>query len=97
MVKVEPIVAKPETFAQLHRSLLLFYLGGTRSADELLARQTRDAGRGLRGPPRALPVPEHGPGQRAGAGHVQPAGAAAAADSSASVRSPVKKIISIEP
>jgi D-glycero-alpha-D-manno-heptose-7-phosphate kinase len=39
VVKVEPIVAEPETFAALHRSLLLFYLGGARSADELLARQ----------------------------------------------------------
>jgi D-glycero-alpha-D-manno-heptose-7-phosphate kinase len=40
VVKVEPIVARPETFQQLHRSLMLFYLGGTRSADEVLARQT---------------------------------------------------------
>ncbi len=41
VVRVEPIVAQPETFQALHRSLLLFYLGGTRSADHVLARQTR--------------------------------------------------------
>jgi D-glycero-alpha-D-manno-heptose-7-phosphate kinase len=40
IVRVSPIIAAPETFAQLHRSLLLFYLGGTRSADTVLAQQT---------------------------------------------------------
>jgi len=40
VVRVEPIVARPETFQALHRSLLLFYLGGTRSADDVLGRQT---------------------------------------------------------
>jgi len=40
IVRVSPIIATPETFAQLHRSLLLFYLGGTRSADTVLAHQT---------------------------------------------------------
>lgn len=39
-VKVEPIVAQPDTFRTLHRSLLLFYVGGTRSADAILARQS---------------------------------------------------------
>jgi D-glycero-alpha-D-manno-heptose-7-phosphate kinase len=39
IVHVQPIVAAPDTFARLHRSLLLFYLGGTRSADDVLARQ----------------------------------------------------------
>src|SRR5579884_2783966 len=39
IVRVQPIIAAPETFAQLHRSLLLFYLGGTRSADSVLANQ----------------------------------------------------------
>jgi D-glycero-alpha-D-manno-heptose-7-phosphate kinase len=39
VVHVSPIVARTETFAQLHRSLMLFYLGGTRSADAVLARQ----------------------------------------------------------
>jgi D-glycero-alpha-D-manno-heptose-7-phosphate kinase len=38
-VHVEPIVAAPGAFAQLHRSLMLFYLGGTRSTDTVLARQ----------------------------------------------------------
>jgi D-glycero-alpha-D-manno-heptose-7-phosphate kinase len=40
IVRVSPIIAAPDTFAQLHRSLLLFYLGGTRSADTVLADQT---------------------------------------------------------
>ena len=39
-VHVHPIVASEETFARLHRSLMLFYLGGARSADAVLAKQT---------------------------------------------------------
>jgi D-glycero-alpha-D-manno-heptose-7-phosphate kinase len=39
-VQVEPVIAAADTFAALHRSLMLFYLGGTRSADDLLARQS---------------------------------------------------------
>jgi D-glycero-alpha-D-manno-heptose-7-phosphate kinase len=38
-VHVHPIVAREETFARLHRSLMLFYLGGARSADAVLAKQ----------------------------------------------------------
>ena len=38
-VHVQPIVAASETFARLHHSLMLFYLGGTRSADSVLAEQ----------------------------------------------------------
>jgi D-glycero-alpha-D-manno-heptose-7-phosphate kinase len=36
---VHPIVASEDTFARLHRSLMLFYLGGARSADAVLAKQ----------------------------------------------------------
>jgi D-glycero-alpha-D-manno-heptose-7-phosphate kinase len=39
-VHVHPIVASEETFARLHRSLMLFYLGGARSADAVLAKQS---------------------------------------------------------
>jgi D-glycero-alpha-D-manno-heptose-7-phosphate kinase len=39
-VHIRPIVATQETYSQLHRSLVLFYLGGTRSADAVLANQT---------------------------------------------------------
>lgn len=39
VVRVQPVVASAETFAQFHRSLMLFYLGGTRSADVVLAKQ----------------------------------------------------------
>lgn len=38
-VHVQPIVATQETFSRLHRSLMLFYLGGTRSTDTVLAKQ----------------------------------------------------------
>jgi D-glycero-alpha-D-manno-heptose-7-phosphate kinase len=38
-VHIEPIVATAETFARLHRSLMLFYSGGPRSADTVLAKQ----------------------------------------------------------
>jgi D-glycero-alpha-D-manno-heptose-7-phosphate kinase len=38
-VRVEPIVAKAETFKQLQRSLLLFYTGRQRSADDVLVEQ----------------------------------------------------------
>jgi D-glycero-alpha-D-manno-heptose-7-phosphate kinase len=38
-VRVEPIVAKAETFKQLQRSLLLFYTGRQRSADDVLGEQ----------------------------------------------------------
>src|SRR5262249_571832 len=46
IVRVEPIVAAPETFARLHRSLLLFFTGRTRSADVVLARQSVAASNG---------------------------------------------------
>jgi D-glycero-alpha-D-manno-heptose-7-phosphate kinase len=39
-VHVHPIVASEETFSRFHRSLMLFYLGGARSADAVLAKQT---------------------------------------------------------
>jgi D-glycero-alpha-D-manno-heptose-7-phosphate kinase len=39
VVRVQPIVASSETFARLHHSLMLFYLGGARSADAVLANQ----------------------------------------------------------
>jgi D-glycero-alpha-D-manno-heptose-7-phosphate kinase len=39
IVRAHPIVASPDTFARFHRSLMLFYLGGTRSADALLSKQ----------------------------------------------------------
>lgn len=39
-VQVQPVIAAADTFAALHRSLMLFYLGGTRSADAVLARQS---------------------------------------------------------
>jgi D-glycero-alpha-D-manno-heptose-7-phosphate kinase len=45
-VRVEPVVAAPDTFAQLHRRLLLFYTGRTRSADPVLARQSVGASNG---------------------------------------------------
>jgi len=38
-VHVHPIVASAETFARLHRSLMLFYLGGGRNAAAVLAKQ----------------------------------------------------------
>jgi D-glycero-alpha-D-manno-heptose-7-phosphate kinase len=40
-VFVDPIVCKPETKAQLERSLLLFYTGITRSADPLLEEENK--------------------------------------------------------
>jgi D-glycero-alpha-D-manno-heptose-7-phosphate kinase len=46
IVRVEPIIARPETFAQLHRGLLLFYLGGTRSADAVLSGQSNGIRKG---------------------------------------------------
>lgn len=45
-VQVRPVVAGRETFARLHRSLMLFYLGGTRSADAVLAKQNAGIGNG---------------------------------------------------
>jgi D-glycero-alpha-D-manno-heptose-7-phosphate kinase len=41
-VRVEPIIAAPDTFKALHRSLLMFYTGYQRSADDVLVQQ-RDA------------------------------------------------------
>jgi D-glycero-alpha-D-manno-heptose-7-phosphate kinase len=38
-VRVEPLVAPPETFRRLQRSLMLFYTGRQRSADGVLAEQ----------------------------------------------------------
>jgi D-glycero-alpha-D-manno-heptose-7-phosphate kinase len=38
-VRVEPIISGPETFKALHRSLLLFYTGRQRSADDVLGQQ----------------------------------------------------------
>lgn len=41
-VRVEPVVCPPGTLERLHRSLILFYTGGQRSADSVLTAQ-RDA------------------------------------------------------
>ena len=44
-VRVEPLIAQPETFRKLQRSLLMFYTGRQRSADDVLSPQrkaTRD-------------------------------------------------------
>jgi D-glycero-alpha-D-manno-heptose-7-phosphate kinase len=38
-VRVEPIIAAPDTFKALHRSLLLFYTGQQRAADDVLGEQ----------------------------------------------------------
>jgi D-glycero-alpha-D-manno-heptose-7-phosphate kinase len=38
-VRVEPIIAAPDTFKALHRSLLLFYTGWQRAADDVLGEQ----------------------------------------------------------
>lgn len=38
-VRVEPIVTSTQALAELHRSLLLFFTGRQRSADEVLSRQ----------------------------------------------------------
>jgi D-glycero-alpha-D-manno-heptose-7-phosphate kinase len=43
-VRVEPLIAPPETFRRLQRSLLMFYTGRQRSADDVLSSQ-RDATR----------------------------------------------------
>jgi D-glycero-alpha-D-manno-heptose-7-phosphate kinase len=40
-VRVEPIVCAPETFKRLQRSLLFFYTGRQRSADDVLQEQRR--------------------------------------------------------
>jgi D-glycero-alpha-D-manno-heptose-7-phosphate kinase len=40
-VRVEPIVAPPETFKRLQRSLLLFYTGRQRPAEDVLVEQRR--------------------------------------------------------
>lgn len=42
-VRVEPIVTPPATLAALHRSLLMFFTGRQRSADGVLAEQTKAA------------------------------------------------------
>ncbi|MFA5283776.1 MAG: GHMP kinase [Bacilli bacterium] len=39
-VKVEPVVMKPESYAQLERNLLLFYTGKIHDANKILAEQT---------------------------------------------------------
>jgi D-glycero-alpha-D-manno-heptose-7-phosphate kinase len=38
-VRIEPVVCSPETIRRLHRSLLLFYTGRQRSADQILEGQ----------------------------------------------------------
>lgn len=44
--KVEPIIATDQTISELHRSLILFNTGITRSGDDVLARQDAAAARG---------------------------------------------------
>jgi D-glycero-alpha-D-manno-heptose-7-phosphate kinase len=46
-VRVEPIVAPAETFARLHRSLLLFHTDTRRGGDDVLARQTNGVRNGV--------------------------------------------------
>jgi D-glycero-alpha-D-manno-heptose-7-phosphate kinase len=46
-VRVEPIIAAPDTFKALHRSLLLFYTGHQRSADDVLGEQRSAIRQGL--------------------------------------------------
>ena len=45
-VRVEPIIAAPDTFKALHRSLLMFYTGLQRSADDVLIEQRNAIRRG---------------------------------------------------
>jgi D-glycero-alpha-D-manno-heptose-7-phosphate kinase len=49
-VRVQPVICKTETLKRLQRSLLLFYTGRQRSADDLLAeqRQAVEDGRALK-------------------------------------------------
>lgn len=42
-VNVEPIIMNPESYKQLERNILMFYLGGVHSASEILREQSNNA------------------------------------------------------
>lgn len=41
-VDVEPVVMKPESYRKLEKNILMFYIGGTHSASEILVEQGRN-------------------------------------------------------
>ncbi len=41
-VNVEPVIMKPESYQKLEQNILMFYLGGTHSASEILQKQSEN-------------------------------------------------------